>query len=197
MVSTSSSLRFTWLSVSAVWPTSLNLPRILPSELWPTKLQLARSSARSTQKTEARARSIQEEIQPVAQEPEPITQESPDPVSSSSQVAQSPPVQKSGAIGQHASAGPRGPEEGREVTEILSESDAGPEITAINPMVNSEHAPEDWSADELSTEPWYEKWWVWTIVGVTVIGGATAAGVLLAPGDDSPGSFRARVQWAQ
>lgn len=31
-----------------------------------------------------------------------------------------------------------------------------------------------------------ESWWLWTIVGVVVVGGAVTAGVLLAPGDERP-----------
>jgi len=159
--------------------------------------QFAPSSARSTQKTETVAPSVKEEPQLVEQAAEPTPQESPAPASSSSVAPQPAPVQKGRSNAQNAPSVPRRSEAVREVDDISSEPTAAPEITAINPMVNSEHASEDWSADQLSTEPWYEKWWVWTIVGATVIGGATAAGVLLAPSDDTPGSFRARVQWAQ
>jgi len=50
--------------------------------------------------------------------------------------------------------------------------------------------------DDGDEEAWYEKWWVWTIVGVAVVGGATAAGVALGTGgsDAAPG-FRADVRW--
>ena len=33
-----------------------------------------------------------------------------------------------------------------------------------------------------------ESWWLWTIVGVVVVGGAVTAGVLLAPDDERPGA---------
>jgi hypothetical protein len=33
-----------------------------------------------------------------------------------------------------------------------------------------------------------DSWWLWTIVGVVVAGGAITAGVLLAPGDERPGA---------
>ena len=46
-----------------------------------------------------------------------------------------------------------------------------------------------------SDEAWYQKWWVWTIVGVVVVGGAVTAGFLLAPEESKPGEFSVDVQW--
>lgn len=43
-----------------------------------------------------------------------------------------------------------------------------------------------WTRLEERPEKWYQKWWVWTIVGVVVAGGATTAAILLQP-DQDPG----------
>lgn len=51
------------------------------------------------------------------------------------------------------------------------------------------------AADTSSGEPWYEKWWVWTIVGAAVAGGAVAAGVLLAPDGGGAERFDADIRW--
>ena len=68
---------------------------------------------------------------------------------------------------------------------------AGAQGSIGNPT-NPWESPGDPSGDEA----WYEKWWVWTIVGVAVVGGATAAGVVLGTGGEStPAGFRADVKW--
>jgi len=41
---------------------------------------------------------------------------------------------------------------------------------------------------EVVKTPWYGSWWFWTIVGAAVVGGGTAAGVLLSKGSGSSGS---------
>jgi len=41
-------------------------------------------------------------------------------------------------------------------------------------------------------DKWYEKWWVWTIVGVVVAGGAVTTGVLLGTAEDEPNAVRIR-----
>jgi hypothetical protein len=52
-------------------------------------------------------------------------------------------------------------------------------------------------ADRVDAETWYEKWWVWTLVGVGVVGGATAAGVVLGGADSESDGFRATVRWSR
>lgn len=54
---------------------------------------------------------------------------------------------------------------------------------------------EVYDKDGGTSEPWYEKWWVWTIVGVAVAGGATAAVLVATSGSDSPSGFRTTVSW--
>jgi len=44
-------------------------------------------------------------------------------------------------------------------------------------------------------EAWYEKWWVWTIVGAVVVGGALTTGFLLAPEDEPARRFSTEVRW--
>ena len=43
-------------------------------------------------------------------------------------------------------------------------------------------------------DAWYGKWWVWTIAGAAVLGGAATAGYLLSDEDESDG-FQAEVRW--
>jgi tetratricopeptide (TPR) repeat protein len=44
-------------------------------------------------------------------------------------------------------------------------------------------------------QAWYQKWWVWTIVGAAVVGGAVTAGFLLAPEDEPARRFSTEVRW--
>ncbi len=48
--------------------------------------------------------------------------------------------------------------------------------------------------DRDASGAWYRQWWVWTIVGAVVVGGAVTAGVLLAPGETSD-RFSVQVTW--
>jgi len=45
---------------------------------------------------------------------------------------------------------------------------------------------------------WYEQWWVWTLIGAAVAGGATAAAIFVPwdsiSGDSEPG-YGGTVQW--
>lgn len=43
-------------------------------------------------------------------------------------------------------------------------------------------------------DPWYGAWWLWTIVGVAVVGGTAYGGYLLLEDEDQSG-FRGEVQW--
>ena len=54
------------------------------------------------------------------------------------------------------------------------------------------------------TDPWYEAWWLWTIVGVVVAGGAATAVVCTVPGlgvvpaeSGGSGGFSATVSWTR
>ena len=45
-------------------------------------------------------------------------------------------------------------------------------------------------------DPWYTKWWVWTIVGSVVVGGIVTGGVLAQPAPvGSPKGWTATVNW--
>ncbi|HOX45542.1 MAG TPA: hypothetical protein PK668_18230 [Myxococcota bacterium] len=84
--------------------------------------------------------------------------------------------------------------------ELALVAEAGPEPVAL-PAAAPEPAPgaalpalepRALVAPEPAPAPvetvWYERWWVWTLVGAAVLGGAaTALGVLLAPGEGDPG----------
>jgi hypothetical protein len=43
-------------------------------------------------------------------------------------------------------------------------------------------------------DPWYSAWWLWTIVGVAVVGGTAYGGYILLE-DDTQSGFRGEVQW--
>jgi hypothetical protein len=60
---------------------------------------------------------------------------------------------------------------------VVIEDRVGNEVMLIGPReISLAHIP---------PEPWYESWWVWTIAGVAVAGGATAA-ILAATGREDP-----------
>lgn len=44
-------------------------------------------------------------------------------------------------------------------------------------------------------ESWYEKWWVWTIVGAAVVGGTAYGGYVLLQDEPQSRTFDARVRW--
>lgn len=69
-------------------------------------------------------------------------------------------------------------------------------VAVANPLLETPSAP-PMEADSVDAEPWYEKWWVWTLVGVGVVGGATAAGVVLGGADSDADGFRATVRWSR
>ena len=52
----------------------------------------------------------------------------------------------------------------------------------------------DEDADDDGT-PWYKEWWVWTVAGAAVIGGAVAAGFAFAPEDTNSTKVDAEVKW--
>lgn len=48
--------------------------------------------------------------------------------------------------------------------------------------------------DDDDDDPWYGAWWVWTLVGVAVVGGTAYGGYMLLD-DDSQTGFRGEVEW--
>lgn len=80
----------------------------------------------------------------------------------------------------------------------------GPEAAVYDPAapVYDPNAPLYDPTKPIESQPlrtdeqaWYQKWWVWTIVGAAVVGGAVTAGVLLAPGDEPASRFSTEVRW--
>jgi hypothetical protein len=51
-----------------------------------------------------------------------------------------------------------------------------------------------WAKLDEQPERWYQKWWVWSLVGAVVIGVTTTAIVLSAPGETPLGSGRVTVE---
>lgn len=64
-----------------------------------------------------------------------------------------------------------------------------PAITLENPE------PLENEDDDDGATPWYREWWVWTIAGAAVIGGAVAAGFAFAPEDTDSTKVDAEVKW--
>lgn len=44
-------------------------------------------------------------------------------------------------------------------------------------------------------KPVYKQWWLWTVVGLVVAGGATAAGVLLGRGSSQNDNLGGQARW--
>lgn len=61
-----------------------------------------------------------------------------------------------------------------------------PEGLALIPAVDS-GPPSAEAADQ--REAWYQKWWLWTIIGAAAVGGASAAIVLSRPSDAPRGTL--------
>lgn len=71
-----------------------------------------------------------------------------------------------------------------------------PGLGGYNAIGNPNKPWEDPTLNESSDgDAVYEKWWFWTIIGAVVVGGATAAGVVLGTGGDTTPGFRADVKW--
>lgn len=73
-------------------------------------------------------------------------------------------------------------EQGERVEVVAVLLPASPVVGPVEPPVGPlEPTPEDPEDDRI-----VESWWLWTIVGVVVVGGAVTAGVLLWPSDEQP-----------
>ena len=44
-------------------------------------------------------------------------------------------------------------------------------------------------------DPWYKKWWIWTIAGVVVAGAVTTTAVMLTRGGSSGDTFSGKASW--
>lgn len=64
-----------------------------------------------------------------------------------------------------------------------------PAVTLENPE------PLENDEDEDDDTPWYKEWWVWTVAGAALIGGAVAAGFAFAPEDTDSTKVDAEVKW--
>jgi tetratricopeptide (TPR) repeat protein len=64
----------------------------------------------------------------------------------------------------------------------------------LPPAVTLEN-PEPLEEDEDDDTPWYKEWWVWTVAGAALIGGAVAAGFAFAPEDTDSTKVDAEVKW--
>lgn len=67
------------------------------------------------------------------------------------------------------------------------------------PSGGFDELPDDFPMEMLDTptrsKPIYKQWWLWTVVGVVVVGGATAAGVLLSKDSDGPANLKGQAKW--
>jgi len=68
-----------------------------------------------------------------------------------------------------------------------------------NPLLNGGGSPKPWETPGVGAvdedDQWYEKWWVWAIVGGVVAGGTTAAVLATTGGDAGPNGFKTTVTW--
>jgi hypothetical protein len=74
-----------------------------------------------------------------------------------------------------------------------------PPAAPAAPSGGFDELPTDFPMEDLAPAPAkvpvYKKWWLWTIVGVAVVGGATAAGVVLGTKSSKAASVTGRAQW--
>lgn len=67
------------------------------------------------------------------------------------------------------------------------------------PSGGFDELPDDFPMEILDTpapsKPIYKQWWLWTVVGAVVVGGATAAGVLLSKDSDGPANLKGQANW--
>jgi hypothetical protein len=57
---------------------------------------------------------------------------------------------------------------------------------SVAPTMVPSPVPIHAGATPQETEAWYTQWWVWTLIGITVAGGLTAAVLLSAPAAQDP-----------
>ena len=92
------------------------------------------------------------------------------------------------------SAGTRGPSACTDCSAGACGSYSCASCTSTNSLRRPAPAPAPVVGETMEIEdetPVGKTWWLWTIVGAVVVGGAAAAGVLLAPGDEPPKNFNA------
>ena len=74
-----------------------------------------------------------------------------------------------------------------------------PPERAVDPVEPKRAAPEPrpWERPppERDDDPWYAAWWVWTLAGAAVFGGAAYGGLVLLEEEPDSGKFDARVRW--
>lgn len=70
-----------------------------------------------------------------------------------------------------------------------------PEPVAVAPEPMPEPHPWERPAPEDDDDAWYGAWWVWTLAGAAVIGGAAYGGYVLLQEEPESGSFDAQVTW--
>ncbi len=72
-----------------------------------------------------------------------------------------------------------------------------PEFEAV-PVAVAPVEPKPWERPpvyEDDDDPWYGAWWVWTLAGAAVIGGAAYGGFVLLQEEPESGTFDAKVTW--
>ena len=76
---------------------------------------------------------------------------------------------------------------------------ARPASAAAVPQGGFDDIPEDFPMETLAPapakKPVYKQWWLWTVVGLVVAGGATAAGVLLGRGSSQNNNLGGQARW--
>lgn len=83
--------------------------------------------------------------------------------------------------------------------ELTSAQPALPPAAPASPSGGFDELPSDFPMENLAPAPAktpvYKKWWLWTIVGVVVAGGATAAGLLLSNKGDKTSTVTGEARW--
>jgi len=70
-----------------------------------------------------------------------------------------------------------------------------PEPVVVTPMPAEPRPWERPPLEEDDDDPWYGAWWVWTLAGAAVIGGAAYGGYVLLDEEPESGTFDGKVTW--